>query len=174
MTHNEILDWKYRTNETIPSSYSGKLLYRMENVWEKVRAMFRDIWGMELTTLENGRVHYFGRGKFAQPNPNTALREKHGISSYNLKTKRVIHEGGGRGDGGAAQFPNWGKHVRGIIWPLYDVSLLPNRKLERKGRISLYQNNVHMRGQNIGKQWVLYLNIIFLNLIFFSPIHQNK
>ena len=54
--------------------------------------------GMELTIIENERVHYLGRGKFAHPNPTTVPKEKHGISSYNLN-KRVIHKGGG--DGGA-------------------------------------------------------------------------
>ena len=63
--------------------------------------------------LENGRVHYLGRGKFVQPKPNIALREKYGISSHNLK-KRVIREGE-ETEARATQFPNWGKHVRGII-----------------------------------------------------------
>ena len=42
MTHNEILGGKLRKKETIPSSYSGKLHYKTENILIKVRVVFRD------------------------------------------------------------------------------------------------------------------------------------
>ena len=60
-----------------------------------------------------GESTIWGGGKFVQPNPNIALREKYGISSYNLK-KRVIREGGG--DGGARNsIPELGKARKGNI-----------------------------------------------------------
>ena len=63
--------------------------------------------GMELTILENGRVHYLGRGEVRASEPYYCAKGKHGISSYNLN-KRVIQEGGG--DGGARNsIPEMGK-----------------------------------------------------------------
>ena len=54
---------------------------------------------MELSTLENGRVHYWVKGKFARPNPTASPLEKHGNPSLYMYLNTRCE---GRGGGGCA------------------------------------------------------------------------
>ena len=92
----------------------------------------------------------FGEGEVRASEPYYCAKGKHGIPSYNLN-KRVIHKGGG-GGGARNSIPEMEKARKGNKLTVMDVSHLPCWKMEGKGRISLYQKNVRMRGQNIGKQ----------------------